>query len=127
MLDKLLRNIVPVIFGFGLLLLITFLFVLSLTGRDPEAYIGSITTLIGLVVSSGLIAALQTRVAKNTNGNTSALIAELKQWREAQNVKPVTGSVPTQRTGDEYAPPLMSEDTLGRIESENDRLPSHRS
>jgi flagellar motor component MotA len=119
--DKLIRNIVPAIFGAGLILIIAFLGVLALLGRDPEAYIGSITTLIGVIVSSGLIAALQTRVAKNTNGNTTQLVALVREAVAAAQVAQASAS-----TRETVAPALDHEDTLTRIEADAARLPSHR-
>jgi hypothetical protein len=125
MLDKLLRNIVPVILGLGILVILTFVFVLVLTGRNPETYIGSISNLVGIFTSSGLLAALLSRIGKNVNGNQSALVDELRKTREAAGISTTEG-VTVQRSDSEYAPPLMSEDTLGRIQGEADRLPSHK-
>jgi hypothetical protein len=126
MLDKLLRNIVPVILGLGILVILTFVFVLVLTGRNPETYIGSISNLVGIFTSSGLLAALLSRIGKNVNGNQSALVDELRKTREAAGITSTTEGVTVQRSDSEYAPPLMSEDTLGRIQGEADRLPSHK-
>jgi len=127
MVDKLLKNIVPAILGLGAFVVLSFIFILVLTGRDPEVYVGSISNLVGIFTSSGLLAALLSRVGKNVNGNTSALVEELRKTREAAGITSVQDGVTTQRVEADYAPPLMSEDTLGRIESDADKLPSHRS
>lgn len=126
MIDKLLRNVVPLIIGLGLFVILTFLFILVFTGRDVENYVGSLSTLIGVFVSSGLLAALQTRTAKNVNGNQSALIAELRATREMAGITTGTVQTVTERQGDEYAPPIMGEDTINRIERDKDGLPSHK-
>lgn len=114
MLDKLLKNIVPVIFGLGVLVILTFLFVLVLTGRDVEAYLGSISTLVQLTISSGLLGGLLTRIGKNVNGNQTALQRENAELRAAISATPNTGPVM-----------MMSDESLQRIDSDKNKLPSH--
>jgi len=118
------------IIGLGVLLILAFVFVLVLLDKDPTTYIGSLTTLIGILASSGILAAMLGKqnekteavaakteaVAKSVNGNTSRLLDENAVLRarvaeyESNSGKHVADA------------DLMSEDTIGRIKADSDAL-----
>jgi hypothetical protein len=86
------RKYPALIVGLGLLLIVVMLFVIILTGRDPESYIGSITTLIGVIVSSGVITQLlskNTDATEATRSQTNGTLSKLHEQLEASHAREV--------------------------------------
>lgn len=118
------NKLVTIFIGIGAIVLLAFLALILILDKDVEAYIGSITTLVTLLVTTGLIGRRLDVVSKNVNGNTSKLLEENKALRELVGVG--TDTVTTARKPEDVAIPLMSEDTIQRISDDKDRLPSHK-
>ena len=109
-------------------LLFVGIFILIALGRETEQITTFALIVIPLVIGLGGVGALQAdqakkidTVAKNVNGNSTKLIDENSALREA--LTKALNNEDHRRTI--VAPPLMSEDTLGAIQSDVDRLPKH--
>lgn len=125
------KNGIGIIVGVGVLLVLSFVFVLVLFDKDPTAYIGSLTALIGVLASTGVLASMigkqkeQTdqikakteAVAKSVNGNTSKLLDENAVLRARVAEYEANAG---RHAAD--APDLMSEDTITRIKADSDAL-----
>lgn len=86
------RKYPALILSAGFILIVAMLFVIVLTGRDPEAYIGSITTLLGVIVSSGLITQLlskNTEATEATRSQTNGTLSKLHEQLEASHAREV--------------------------------------
>jgi len=93
-------------------LLIVALTVIVITGNNPDKYIGSISTLVGLLITAGVIGPRLDKVSKNVNGNTTRLMNTIDQ----QNALIVSlGGTPVQTDG------------IEQIAADRDSLPAHRS
>lgn len=121
------NNLVVILLGIGTFLVLALVALLIILDKDPTTYIGSLTTLIGFFIASGLLGSRLQTVAKNVNGNTTKLLEENRQLREQNSSLLAAAPAVDLRDPSEVAPPLMSEDTVGRIQADVDSLPSHRS
>jgi hypothetical protein len=119
------NNLTTVILLIGLVLVILFIGALVLFDKDPTAYLGSISTLIGIISASGLLAGRLDTVSKNVNGNSTKLLDENKRLRAGVQVL-LAKAVPDDRPVEEILPDLMSDDTIARITADKDKLPAHR-
>lgn len=79
------------IFGGGIGIIVITLSVISLLGRDPEAYIGSIGVLVTLIATSGILTQVlgKTReevaqVKTQTNGRLTELLERLDAAHERE-------------------------------------------
>lgn len=109
------------------LILIALLIVLD---KDPTTYVGSLTTLIGVLASSGILAAMigkqndkvretkekTEQIAKSVNGNTTKLLDENALLRAR------VAEYEANRSAGAHSAELMSEDTISRIKSDSDAL-----
>jgi hypothetical protein len=82
---------VLIIAGAGLGIILITLSIIVIIGRDPGAYVGTLGTLSGLIVSSGILAQLLgktreevTDVKAQTNGRLSALLEALEASRRRE-------------------------------------------
>lgn len=121
------NNLTTVLIACLAALLIIALTVIVITGNNPDKYIGSISTLVGLLITAGVIGPRLDKVSKNVNGNTTRLTDENDYLRKRNAALEQAAAI--QGTGPVVvAPePLMSEDTIERIKSDRDSLPAHRS
>lgn len=121
-----------------LIIALTFILVgaivfLLYTGKDVDKYIGSISVLVGLLVSAGVLGHQQAKVNEkidkvghSVNGNTTALVDALRKYQERDAAVIAAATA----TGSQPVVPVVedvpSEDTITRIEAEADDLPRHR-
>jgi hypothetical protein len=102
------------------------LLIIVISGNDPDKYIGSISTLVGLLVTAGVIGGRLDKVSKNVNGNTTKVLNENAALRERNAYLEATFSETPKDNGFQASVPLMSEDTINRIKADRDDLPSHK-
>lgn len=117
------KNLTSVLVAVGVFIILIFVGLLIILDKDPSTYVGSLTTIITVVAGLGLIGNRLDKVSKNVNGNTTRLLEDNDRLRKLAGVRE---GVPVERPDSEYAPPLLSEDTLTSISDINDKLPTHR-
>lgn len=119
------NNLVAIIFAIGAVLVVCFIALIIIIGKDPTQYIGSLTTLIGFIAASGVLGDKLQKVAKNVNGNSTKLLNENLELRK--QVADLLAARPAVDLRDPNAvlPPLMSDDTIGRIKKDVNSLPSN--
>ena len=119
------KTAIVVIDAMLIALVLILVFVLIALDKDPTVYIGSLTTLIGFLASSGVLAALigtqvkktdetkekTDQIAKSVNGNTSTLIDYIKELHAA---------LPAYESGGKHV--ALDEDRLNQIQADSDAL-----
>lgn len=107
--------------GIGGIIVLILIGVLIVLDKDPTAYVGSLATIVTLLSGLGIIGKRLETVAKNVNGNSTKLLKENSELRQAL----LNALNNENHRRDIVAPPLMSEDTLTGIQDDVDRLPKH--
>lgn len=115
--DKITRLLI----GIGAIIVLVLIALLIILDKDPSSYVGSLAAIVTTLAGLGIVGKRLETVAKNVNGNSTKLLDENSQLREAL----LSALNNESHRRDIVAPELMSEDTLGAIQSDVDRLPKH--
>lgn len=107
--------------GIGSMIVLVLIAVLIILDKDPTRYVGSLATIVTVLTGIGILGKRQEQIAKNVNGNSTKLLNENAALREAL----LNALNNADHRREIVAPPLMSEDTVGRIQEDVDKLPKH--